>query len=829
MNRIHLICNAHLDLVWLWEWEEGAAEAVSTFRVAADFCEKYDGFVFNHNEVILYQWIEEYEPKLFQRIQALVEKGRWHIMGGWYLQSDCNMPSGESFIRQMLTGRQYFRDKFHVVPTTAINFDSFGHTRGLVQILKKSGYDSYLFCRPLQVDCSLPSDDFIWVGYDGSEILSHRSSEHYLSLRGEARSKVERWMSEHPELKTGAVLWGIGNHGGGPSRIDLQALNDLIKETGDCEIMHSTPEKYFKELMADYRSLPKHEKDLNPYDIGCYTSQIRLKQKHRMLENEIYMLEKMMSSAVIQGFLKYPQNEIHEAVCDLMVSEFHDALPGSSVQPVEEATMKLLDHGLEIISRLKARAFFALSSGQKKAEDGEIPIMVYNPHPFKVKSIMECEFQLPDQNWKGGFSYPMLYKNGTPVPCQAEKELSNLNFFDWRKRAVFEAELEPGQMNRFDCIMKLLPQKPAPTLKEKNGMIEFKTDELEVLINCKTGLMDRYAANGVSCLKENAFALLVIADNDDSWGMTVKGFRNIAGTFQLMSREEGTKFSGVDESVLDSVRVIEDGDVRAVVEAVFSYGNSFICQTYKLPKHGTEVEIETRVHWNEKSKMLKLSIPTVFEAGKCLGQVAFGVEELPDNGDEAAAQKWAGVFSEKNGHAVTCINNGTYGVDFKDGEMRVSLLRSPGYSAHPLDDRAIMLQDRYSPRIDQGERIFSFWLNGGKLEERLTHIDREALVHNEKPYALSFYPSGEGTKAYALAELKDDTVQVTAFKKAEANDGYIIRLFEPTGQERNTLLSIPIIGLEQQVNLKKFEIKTLKLDFKAGTLMEVDMMENSYI
>jgi Alpha-mannosidase len=140
-----------------------------------------------------------------------------------------------------------------------------------------------------------------------------------------------------------------------------------------------------------------------------------------------------------------------------------------------------------------------------------------------------------------------------------------------------------------------------------------------------------------------------------------------------------------------------------------------------------------------------------------------------------------------------------------------------------------MLQDRYSPRIDQGERIFSFWLNGGKLEERLTHIDREALVHNEKPYALSFYPSGEGTKAYALAELKDDTVQVTAFKKAEANDGYIIRLFEPTGQERNTLLSIPIIGLEQQVNLKKFEIKTLKLDFKAGTLMEVDMMENSYI
>lgn len=274
--------------------------------------------------MILYKWIEEYEPALFRRIQGLVGKGKWHIMGGWYLQPDCNMPSGESFVRQILLGRRYFKEKFGVTPATAVNFDSFGHSRGLVQILKKSGFDSYLFCRPQQCDCPLPSDDFIWVGYDGSEILSHRSSEHYLSLRGEARSKVEKWMEEHKDIKAGAVLWGIGNHGGGPSRVDLQKLNDLMKETAGCEILHSTPESYFHELRADYASLPKHAKDINPFDIGCYTSQIRVKQKHRMLENEIYMLEKMMSSAAMQGLLKYPETEIHEAVCDLMVSEFHD-------------------------------------------------------------------------------------------------------------------------------------------------------------------------------------------------------------------------------------------------------------------------------------------------------------------------------------------------------------------------------------------------------------------------------------------------------------------------------------------------------------------------
>ena len=156
MKKIDLLCNAHLDPVWLWEWEEGAAEAISTFRVAADLCEQYDNFVFNHNEALLYRWVEEYEPALFARIQRLVQEGKWHIMGGWYLQPDCNMPSGESFVRQILVGRRYFQDKFDVQPTTAINFDPFGHTRGLVQIMAKSGYDSYIFCRPSQQDCPLP-------------------------------------------------------------------------------------------------------------------------------------------------------------------------------------------------------------------------------------------------------------------------------------------------------------------------------------------------------------------------------------------------------------------------------------------------------------------------------------------------------------------------------------------------------------------------------------------------------------------------------------------------------------------------------------------------
>ena len=125
MQKVHLLCNAHIDPVWLWAKEEGVAETLSTFRVAASFCEAYDGFIFNHNEAVLYEWVEEHEPALFARIQKLVREGKWHIMGGWYLQPDCLMPSAEGFLRQIEAGRRYFSENFGDEPTTAINLDPF--------------------------------------------------------------------------------------------------------------------------------------------------------------------------------------------------------------------------------------------------------------------------------------------------------------------------------------------------------------------------------------------------------------------------------------------------------------------------------------------------------------------------------------------------------------------------------------------------------------------------------------------------------------------------------------------------------------------------------
>jgi alpha-mannosidase len=243
-------------------------------------------------------------------------------------------------------------------------------------------------------------------------------------------------------------------------------------------------------------------------------------------------------------------------------------------------------------------------------------------------------------------AYLELYCNGRPVPCQLEREQSNVPI-DWRKRVVFRAELAPSEMNRFDARIEMVNRRPAVALKERGGAIRLKTAELEVTINTRTGLVDRYRAGGVDYLKAGAFRPIVMQDSVDPWEMSAIAFRKVAGSFKLMSAKEGTLFSGLRGAPIKSVRVIEDGEVRTVVEAVFAYGDSRICQRYLLPKAGTEMGVETLVHWNEKDRMLKLSVPTLCSDAKYLGQAAYGVGELPTNGNEAVAQKWTAAVSRR--------------------------------------------------------------------------------------------------------------------------------------------------------------------------------------
>jgi len=822
-KRVHLVANAHLDPVWLWRWEEGCAEALSTFRTAADLCEEFPGFVFNHNESLVYQWVKENDPALFARIQRLVKEGKWHIMGGWYLQPDCNMPAGESIVRNILAGRRFFSENFGKRPSTAVNFDSFGHSKGLVQILRQAGYDAYLVCRPHKEGFPFPEQDFLWKGFHGTEIPVHRSDENYNSVWGHAAEELDKFLEEKKAEKTTLVLWGVGDHGGGPSRKDLQDLQEKIDAESGYEILHSVPEAYFAEISG--QDCPVVEEGLNPVADGCYTSQIRVKQKHRELENALYSAEKMAAAAELQCGKAYPAARFLEAERDLLFSEFHDALPGSGSHLVEEDTLRLLDHGLEILSRERMNAFIALTAGEPPVKDGTSPILFYNPHPFDVTGVFSCECGLPKQNWTTDFMYPVVTmgdasgRPGEAVPAQAEKEHSNFSL-DWRKLVTVQATLKAASVTRMDVSWKPLPARPKPSPVINEPAFFFDNGEMQVTVNTSTGLVDSYKVGGREYLEKGSFRLETIDDSNSPWGLHSK-YSHVRRSFQLLTPFEGTEFSGIEDRVIPSVRVIEDGDVRVVAEAVFGLHDSKAYLRYLLPKAGTEFQIEAGVFFGEKQQCLKLVVPTAMpQESELIGQVMFGRDRLSPAGEEAVCQKWLALSDGKNAFAV--INDGTHGVNREGNALGLTLLRSAGYTSSDFVMGKAFSEDRFAPRMEQGMRTFSFKIcagGSGILED----MDNRALVFNEKPYALAFCPSGAGEKPGAFYEIDNPAVVVSAFKKAADGDGYILRLYETTGHAQSASVRVPALGIDAKVRLEGQEVRTWRL--RQGALADTDLLE----
>lgn len=791
-RKIHLLCNAHIDPVWLWDKKESCAETISTFRVAADFCEKYDGFIFNHNESLLYEIVEKYEPLLFQRIKQLVKAGKWRIMGGWYIQPDCLIPSGESFIRQIEVGNRYFEEKFGVKVRTAVNFDSFGHSRGLVQILKKTGYDSYVFMRPLKI---VPQNDFIWKGYDGSEIIGHNTNSGYNSHIGRAVRKIENAKQRFHDGDN-LVCWGVGDHGGGPSKIDLDEITQYIKNEKEFDVIHSYFEKYFDSI--DKTKLKIVDKSLVHCMVGCYSSMNRVKRKHRLLESKIDLCEKMLA---VSG-TEYSEKEILEAEKAMLFSEFHDSLPGTMIREAEENILSLMSFGEEILDRYCQKAFFSLCRGQKAVESGEIPIMAFNPHPYFITKEIEMEFQLGSQNWNDN-EYTVARvrdENGNYLPAQNEKESCSLSL-DWRKRVVFRAELKPLSLNRFDCKLEVIgsAKRPIQKCNSTDTHLVFENSARSIKISRKTGLIDEYVVNGHNYLNKSGIKLSVYADNEDPWGMNVDGFYDEIGEFKLLSDEEANEFNGYPGESIENVRVIENGEVRTKVQATFGYGKSFAVITYIIPKYDSYVDINLKIFANDVNKMFKLKFDTTLN-GEFIGQTVFGREPLLKGNKEVCFQKWCALSNGK--HSLAVLNRGTYGGSADGNFMNLSIIRTPVYSAHPIMEREITEHDRWNEHIDLGESNFSF-----RMCTDMKYIDFDAEIFNKEIFAMSFFPpESKGCKTNTFSI---DNKNIILSRYVNNNDDILVRMFNSSNED--TVVNIAADNGNYSVSFTPYEVKTFRL------------------
>ena len=775
MKKLHLICNAHIDPIWQWTWDEGISSAIATFKSAADLADEFD-YIFCHNEAMLYETIEDNAPELFERIKDLVKRGKWKITGGWYLQPDCNLPSGETFVRQISVGKAYFKEKFGVEPTVAYNFDAFGHSVGLPQILVKNGYIGYMACRPNIKQFNYPGRFFKWTSPDGSSILV-TNSESYSTRLGEAVKKITLevegipiWMlgSDSGEKDRNGMeevdysLWGVGNHGGGPSRKDLRDIENL--KIDGVEIKHSTPEALFAD---DIKISGEVKSSLVTCMPGCYSSMARVKQGFRRAENIFYATEKMLAIAKLNG-IDIDASNMKEAEKKILFATFHDILPGTSVEEGEREGLCALSLAEKVARDYRTKVFLRMAMGQKHAEVGEFPVFVFNYEPYEVTAPIEVEFMLENQNWDDEIRYiPHVYCDGKEIDCQMLKEESTLNL-DWRKKVVFKGKLAPLSMSRFEIKVTKVPRTP---MFSPARSIDFSE------VGITKPIFEIYD------------------DTADPWGMSDQELKAVGENpvpLREMTREETVDFCALNEG-FSAERIIEDGSILTSYEGLYTKGKTNAVLQIRKYKNYSYTDIKATVEFAEKNKLIrvKIPLPKKFIGGTAVGDGPFVFEEKPNT--ECVFQKWFGV-QNSDGEIFAVINDGIYGGKVEGGYIHLTLLRGSGYCFHPIAGLQLYPEDRYLPRIDNGRYTFNFRVLSGSVAE----IYREAEIFNQKPYAVNVFPTGKESKEYENVLLEGNVILTNLHHNCKGE--YVARIYNPVNEKETFTLKIGKIVISDFAN-----------------------------
>lgn len=814
-KKIHLVCNAHLDPAWLWTWEEGMAEAAATFRVAADFCDTYPEFVFNHNESLLYRWVERNDPRLCKRIQGCVKRGQWHTAGGAFVQPDLNVPSGETHIRNYLLGLSFFKEKFGTRPRVAYNFDPFGQPEGFSQILAGCGMTGYIFCRPDRNQWPLPFGAFLWRDRSGVGLVARRSEDWYLTNNQLIESFEKAVEHYAPERET-MLLWGLGNHGGGVSREQYALLEAFARSRPDLELIHSTPERFFGTLPESSR-LPVVTGEMQNCFRGCYTSMSRVKVALRRTENMMATAERLSALTWWLGLADYPGEKLARAWRDILFCTFHDVVPGSGIPSVEHEAVRMMHHAREILDRVTRHTLTRVVRDEPRAEEGKTPVFVFNPHGFSVKRQVEFEFHLDYQPPAYGTAVPTLTRDGRRVPNQRVRAAAACAG-DWRARLVAAIDLEPFQVVRLDAgyRRRSRAELPEPARVPTGRKLDLLTRTRTVTINLQTGLVDaiRPRRGGASWVRRNAFRPILVADLDHSWDCRTPGRET--GSFRLATATEVRALTadprGSKAGNVGAIRIVEEGKIRTVLEVLFVSERSSIVRHYIIGHRDDFIQVRDQVFYTHKDTMLKLDVPLGFAAEDSVSETPYSaVVRAPERQmmDEPN-QRW--VAARGAGRFLALLNDGSYAHNSMKRRLLVNLLRSPGYASFGHLDGDPRQVGRSLPRQDQGEHVFTFEVVCGRTFDE-GKISRCAAVLNGPPATQVCSPGGDVDGRCAMRDpsltCNAENVLIEAVKRAEKGRALAIRLREVRG--RRTRVTLDLCGEKVRTTVGPYELKTLRV------------------
>lgn len=812
---LHMIGNAHLDAVWLWPWQEGYAEARATFRSAIDRMEEYPDFVFTCDQVVLLSWVEESDPALFEEIRQRVAEGRWVNVGGWWVEPDCNMPMGESFARQGLVGQRYLASRFGRMADVGMNVDPFGHHAMLPQILRQQRMDSYTFLRPGTHESDLDRTLFWWEAPDGSRVLAYRIPFEYCSPPGDVSGQTEKSIGQLDRgLGEAMVFYGVGNHGGGPTRANIDSIHRYDRMGSFGRMRMSDPRAYFDEMLARGEAfldaLPVRRDDLQHHAPGCYSAHSGIKAWQRKAQHTLLSAERWAAVSALQHGIAYPREQLEHAWKQVLFNQFHDILPGSAIESSYDDARDQLGEAIAIGKRLITRAHNVIARRVAiPYQEATQPVLVFNPHAWAVSTDVEMQYSVQPTG------VHLVDEHGAQVVAQPTQATATTGD-KGRGAVVFRAEVPAFGYRLYRMLPG--PGTPPETGGLQVGETVIENDHLRVELDPATG--------GIASLLDKATGLDLLAGTDpgahtqvcedptDTWGHRVVSYAWDGAPMEL-----------------ERVVVRERGPLRARVRVERRWGSSRLIEELLLSHDARVLRVEVILDWREQAHLLKLRFPTALTLPRATYEIPYGELERPVDGAEEPAQTWVDLTGTIDGApaGLTVVATAKHGWDVSpDASIGVTAVRSPVYSWH--DPRLLDPEGHYSFQ-DQGVQRFRYELvphagdhHAARPTRRGTELGQGVRAMLESSHDGDLPPSG------SYADDGGGAVVVTAIKGTEdpTDDGgtdLVVRAVETRGARTATTIDVPLLGRTIEATWGPYQVRTFRVPADGGAITELDLLE----
>ena len=808
--KIYAVCDAHLDTQWNWDLTHTIREYIPRILFQNLWMlERYPDYKFNFEGGIIYRWMKEYYPLHYARLQKYIDEGRWHISGASWNANDPNMPSAESFIRNILQGQELYKREFGVRSTDIFLPDCFGFGYTLPTIAAHSGligmstqtlsWRSHVFY-DAPYHKKNPFSWGVWCGIDGSSVIAAFDTGGYNSELPENVQYNERLMERaaHGYDNTCFRYYAGGGEGVGDkgnsgtvttARRMAEAMADL---DAPVQLISATSDQLFLDYMDRRDELPTYDGELlmDVHAGGCYTSQGAMKYYNRRNEELLGAAERAAVAADWLGAKPYDRAKLNEVWQRVLWHQFHDDLTGTSIADAYRYSWNDELISLQQATEVMTAAVGALSHSLDTRVKGT-PVVVYNPVTYDLRDLVEAEVPL-DARAKGVAVYA---PSGRRVAAQILSREGD------RARILFAADVKAAGYAVYD-VRPASGVAKSSALKASERALENRIYRVERDANGDIRAIRDKRAGRELVAEGKAFRMAVFEGNPS----------NRYPAWEIMKETMDKPGRPIDGDV--RISIAEQGPVRATLKVERSYGPSKFVQYVSLTDGGDDDRIDVRntVDWSSRDVLLKAEFPCAVANAKAAYDLGLGFIERGNNTEtayEVPAQKWVDLTDADGSYGVTILNDCKYGWDKPaDNTLRLTLLHTPSTEKRYAHQRT----------LDHGVHHYTYSIvghTGARTEDAL--VAGEAL---NMPLVAFVAPKHAGHLGRTFSMLAASTPQigVRALKAAEDGDGYIVRCYETTGNPvEGARITFPAAivsaeecnGIEERIGDAAFEGRSL--------------------